>query len=161
MAAAIRERTSCPFRRVPTAPNGSRLRLLGDTGCVTERLATIAPDVVEQLTSLAASEQRRVALALAREAARRTGVDAVASDSSEHLANRLDEAAWATQERHEVGEATEREYLDAFERARAAWALNFAVEPDPQAALLEAAYETQAALGSVAELRKLLKSLVP
>lgn len=129
---------------------------------MTERLATIAPDLVTQLTSLPEDEQRRIASALAHEAASRTGLGGeVAGESAEALASRLDEAAWSIQERHEAGQATEHEYLDAFEKARAAWALHYAVEPEPITAVLDTAYETQAALGSLDQLRRVLQSLLP
>lgn len=127
---------------------------------VTERLSTIAPELVNRLTSLSKDEQRRIAVLLAQEAARRADLGEDDADGSAEEADRLDEMAFAAQERYHSGSATEREYLYAFKRARAAWALHHALESEPRTAVLEAAYETQAALGSLDGLRSVLLSIL-
>jgi hypothetical protein len=83
------------------------------------------------------------------------------SDRSEveELAARLDERAWDIQESNDgAGHDSER-HLAAFQRARAASAVAFALDRDRGAAL-ESIYEAQAALGSIDAARRLIEPLL-
>jgi len=68
----------------------------------------------------------------------------------------LDEEAWEIQESDEADSPL---YLTAFQRARAASAVAFAVDPDGVAAR-ESIYEAQVALGSIDEARRLIDALL-
>lgn len=138
------------------------------------RLATVAPDLVDRLSSLSDEQLKGVVLAVAREAVARTGLDepAVAWAPSllgagspgtaersavEVVGAYLDERAWDIQEL----EAESERCLDAFPRVRATWAVFFALDPDRRVAAVESIYEAQAALGSIDDLRSLLTPLLP
>jgi hypothetical protein len=69
------------------------------------------------------------------------------------LVDELDEAAWEIQERVHSGRLPEHEYLQAFRKARAASAVAFALDPDPQTAAMEAVYEAQSAAGDINPVR--------
>ena len=130
---------------------------------VTWRLQTVLPDLVEYLERLPEPRLRTVAEAVVIAALRAAGLSEVRVEralealraraygdseqraSVEALADELDEAAWAVQERMDAGEPNEAEYSAAFRRARAAASLWFALDSDPLAAALEASYEAQAA----------------
>lgn len=145
-------------KREVHAPLSGHLR---QTVNVTERLGTVAPDLVPVLTSLPGDEKRRIALALAQEAVDRTqAADELKGQAAGDAAARLDEVAWSLQEELESGAGDEQAYLGAFSRARAAWAMAFAADSDANRAVLEAAYETQAALDSVDDFRTVLASLM-
>jgi hypothetical protein len=137
------------------------------------RLATVAPDLVSRLDSLSDDQLRNVVTVAAREAVTRSGLeepavstaldligtgepDLTARSAVEVIATRLDERAWDIQEL----EGDSRQYLDSFQRARAAWAVFFALDPDRRVSTAESIYEAQAALGSIDELRRLLAPLL-
>lgn len=140
------------------------------------RLASIAPDLVSRLDSRSDTELANIVAVVAREAAARSGLDepVVASaldrirtgepslsDRSEveELAARLDEHAWDIQESDDGARHDSQRYLLAFQRARAASALAFALDRDREAAL-ESIYEAQAALGSIDAVRRLIEPLL-
>lgn len=137
------------------------------------RLATIAPDLVSHLHSLGEDQLGNVVAIVAREAVIRSGLDeptvtsalellntggpsSSARSSVEVIAARLDERAWDIQEREDQGADNSEQYVAAFQQARAAWAVFYALNPDRRDAALESIYEAQAALGSIEELRLLL-----
>ena len=86
---------------------------------------------------------------LALIASRRVG-DAGARAAVERLTSELDELAWNIQEQLDEGVASEDEYAAAFERARAAMAVWFALDPRPRVAAEETIYEAIAAIGEAA-----------
>jgi hypothetical protein len=135
------------------------------------RLATIAPDIDQQLGSLSREQLRAVArnvaewivevvhledprleagLASLREM--RTDVS-VERRALQGLVDELDERAWDIQEDVDQGLAQESEYLVAFSMARAASAVWFALAADALEAASEAVYEAQAATGDLVSLR--------
>lgn len=77
----------------------------------------------------------------------------------EELAARLDEHAWDIQESDDDARHDSQRYLVAFQRARAASAVAFALDRDRGAAL-ESIYEAQAALGSIDAMRQLIEPLL-
>lgn len=129
------------------------------------RLDGIAADLLDQLTSMPAPRQRRVAGAVVGAALRQVAVDderindASAAprerrygDSSARagvtaLTNELDEDAWEIQDRVDAGHADPQEYLPGFGRSGAVGSLSFALDEDPVVAAVEAAaYEARAAV---------------
>lgn len=130
---------------------------------MTWRLNTIAPDLVEQLEREPEPRLRTMAEGVVDAALRDAEIRSETVDSAlaalragrygesdersatKALADELDEAAWDIQERVDAGEAEQEDYLSAFRRARAATALWFALDDDPQTAAMEAAYEARAA----------------
>ncbi len=137
------------------------------------RLGTVAPDLVNRLDSLSDDQLGNVVAVVAREAVTRSGLDeptvstaldlidtgepdTTARSAVEVIGTQLDERAWDIQELEDGSQ----QYLDAFQRARAAWAVFFALDPNQRAAV-ESIYEAQAALGSIDELRRLLAPLLP
>jgi hypothetical protein len=141
---------------------------------MTARLATVAPDLVSRLDSLSDDQLGNVVAVAAREAVTRSGLDEATVSTAldligpgepdtsarwavEVIGTQLDERAWDIQEL----ENDSQQYLDAFQRARAAWAVFFALDPDRRVAAVESIYEAQAALGSIDELRRLLAPLLP
>lgn len=140
------------------------------------RLAAIAPDLVSRLDSRSDTELANIVAVVAREAAARSGLDeppvasaldrvgtgeTSLSDRSavEELAARLDEHAWDIQESDDDAGHDSQRYLVAFQRARAASAVAFALDRDRGAAL-ESIYEAQAALGSIDAMRQLIEPLL-
>jgi hypothetical protein len=142
---------------------------------VTLRLETIAPDLVEELTQADAVDQRRVATAVAAFAAERTDLtadelsqaftairaetfgDSPVRAGVQQLTDRLDEEQWAVQERVDEGQATPAEHLTAFSAARAASAVYYALDADPETAALEALYEANAATDDLESLRHVVR----
>lgn len=121
------------------------------------RLAVVAPDLVARLGLLSDGELGKVVAVVAREAVAGTGLEeSIVASALDQIGTgrsgvsagagvrevvaRLDEVAWESDEGHE----SER-YSVTFQRARAASAVAFALDPDRSAAL-EAIYEAQAAL---------------
>lgn len=138
------------------------------------RLGTVAADLVIRLDSLSDDQLGNVVALAAREAVTRSGLDeptvstaldlivtgepnTTGRSAVEVIAAQLDERAWDIQEIEDGS----RQYLDAFQRARAAWAVFFALDPDRRVAAGDSIYEAQAALGSIDELRRLLAPLLP
>lgn len=125
------------------------------------RMSTIDSDVTDLLLAKPATVKRRAAVALARAAASANSLDeelagplaamgraAQTEDERERvrrLVDDLDRHERQMQDRFDVDEATEEEYLAAFRRARAGHAVLFALDEDPRRAALEAAYEANAA----------------
>ncbi|MQA85253.1 MAG: hypothetical protein GEV03_11665 [Streptosporangiales bacterium] len=77
-------------------------------------------------------------------------------DRLKRLYEALDEEQWDLQEQVDAGQALESEHLAAFSKARAATALYYATDDDPQAACAEALYEALATVDDQAELRSLV-----
>lgn len=127
------------------------------------RLESIAPDVAGDLIAGSEQQLRRVAerlVGVALAEARVTGApvedglsaltagqfgDGPTRDALKRFVDELDVAAWDLQDRVEEGLAEQTEYLAAFVQARAAMALWFALDGNPLAAAMEAAYEAEAA----------------
>lgn len=130
------------------------------------RLAMAAPDLAARLESLTKEQVRGEISVVVRAALTHTGLTdptiakALGLDGREPdlslitavgaVAARLDEEAWVIQER----EGDTAQYLAVFERARAASAAYFSLDPDVQGSADDALYEAQAALGSMASLRE-------
>ena len=126
------------------------------------RLGTEAPRLAEELLAAGPSRQRHAALVAAELALRENGVrepwlaPLIAAVRSGHgasvasaIARRVEEAdviAFDVADATDEGRATAAEYERAFCRARALNALQWAADPDPAAAALEAAYEAAAAV---------------
>ena len=141
---------------------------------MTARLATVAQDLVV-LIELASDRQRRsaavTAAAFAVERAqlqdRRIDVALLAVQegrlgatsertAAEAAASELDEEQWDIQDLLDQGEADSDAQLHAFGKARAAMAVFYAADPDPQVAALEAIYEAGAVVDDLDELRSLV-----
>lgn len=135
------------------------------------RLSTIASDLSEELEHRPPAQLRRVASVAALLAVDRTELvdprlapalsalrDGAPVSSSERSAasqvtDELDERAWSIQEKVDAGELPKQAYLDAFQRARAAASVSFALDPDPVEAAREAVYEAQAAVADLDAIR--------
>ena len=79
----------------------------------------------------------------------------------EALVDELDRVQFDLRDAFEAGTATDADYEAAFERARAAHALFFALDEDPRAAALESAYEAHAATGEdTALLRRTIETAI-
>jgi hypothetical protein len=74
----------------------------------------------------------------------------------EAVVNQLDDHALSIQDAVEVGEAKESSYEEAFSRARAASAVQYAFQDDPLMAAADALYEAHAATGDLGSLRDLV-----
>lgn len=121
------------------------------SGYDTTRLRAAAAAVVRHGLSRAGVSDPRVDAALARLAAGQWG-DGPARDELRALVDELDEAAWDAQD------AGRPDYLPSFARARAAGALDYALDADPLLAALEAAYEVQAGLGDLPGVTAILRA---
>ena len=138
---------------------------------MTSRLSTIAIDLVHQIEGLPPGVLRRVAaeaaslavertrltdprigLALGAQTARNSEMPS-ALRAIEQLAEELDERAWDIQQLVDTGGASEEAYLEAFRQARAAAAVSYALDPDPQTAAFESVYEAQAAVVDLGAVR--------
>ncbi len=73
------------------------------------------------------------------------------------LADDLDAAAWDKQNLSDAGTTTDAEYVAAFRLARAATAVQFALDDDADAAA-ETCYEAQAAVDDISEVRAIALS---
>jgi hypothetical protein len=137
---------------------------------MTSRLSTVAVDLVHQIEGLPPEVLRRVATEAATLAVDRTqladprigpALSALGASSGvpsarqaiEQLTEELDERAWDIQDLVDAGAASEDAYLEAFRRARAAAAVGYALNPDPQTAAFESVYEAQAAVVDLGAVR--------
>jgi hypothetical protein len=137
---------------------------------MTSRLMTVAVDLVHQIEGLPPAALRRVAAEAASLAVARTqladprlgpalgalGAGSVmpsARQAIEQLTEELDERAWDIQELVDAGAASEEAYVEAFRQARAAAAVGYALNPDPQTAAFESVYEAQAAVVDLGAVR--------
>jgi hypothetical protein len=126
------------------------------------RLDTSSPLLAARLRNADRRSQRQAAIAAAALAARvaqldqasvrqaldlldQHALDQVPRDQLASLVDELDEIAWSIQEAEDEGSSAGAEYLSAFGRARAAAAVLFAADPDPEIAALEAVYEAGSA----------------
>jgi hypothetical protein len=142
------------------------------------RLSTTAPDVALCLEGAESHRLRQVAEVVASLAVAQSGQsdarldDAIAmvkrgmfGDSAERtrvqlLTEELDEAQWNLQERVESSTASQEEYLEAFRRARAASTVWFALADDPFEAVLESAYEPNAAIADLNIVRQAVDAVL-
>jgi hypothetical protein len=129
-----------------------------------DRLETLAPELVRQLTNASPTRQRATAIVAAEFALERTGLRSRVIDESrrslqavgqvsaaertalEQLRANLDSEYFQLQEAAERREAGSEEYLRKFAQARAVSALLFASMTNPFEASAEAIYEAAAAL---------------
>ena len=127
---------------------------------MTDRLRTIAPDLLQELSDASSVTQRMVASAIVQHVLRVAGVDGHEIDDAlnalsqedfgegrhfsalRSLVESLDERAFDICDLLEEGEASEVEYLVAFRSARAANALEAALNVDPLAAAADSLYES-------------------
>jgi len=145
---------------------------------VSERLSTVASDLVERIEGASEAVLRQSTGKAAQYAVEQVGLrheiasralatldDHEFGESEERravesLVNELDERAWDIQDQVEQAQATEEQYLATFTQARAASAIWFALDEDPRKAALEAVYEAYAATGDLARLRQLVSENV-
>lgn len=138
---------------------------------MSSRLSTVAIDLVHQIEGLPSGVLRRVAAEAAALAVERTqladprlgpALGALSASNSgmpaarravEQLAEELDERAWDIQELVDAGAASEEAYVEAFRQARAAAAVSYALDPDPQTAAFESVYEAHAAVVDLGAVR--------
>ena len=139
----------------------------------TPRLATVAPDLVEELEGRSAAQLMAVSLAVvewierddivaeeiiavAVDALRRGAVgDAESRSRILDVVEELDERAWSIQESM-TESSSDGPYVIVFNQARAANAVWSALDPDPATAAMDAAYEAQAANGDLDGLRRVV-----
>ncbi len=142
------------------------------------RLDSIAPELVARITGASPQQQRRIAVEAASLAVtavglhnpatehalrvlRAGGLDSQVRQAVEQLVEQLDETAWDLQEQAEGGRAEQAAYQQAFQRARAASSLAFALADDPQAAALEGVYEAEAATTDLAQVTRIVADIAP
>lgn len=125
------------------------------------RLNSFARDVASALYAAPAVARQRAAEFAAAWAVARTGLthpalSAGTADEAAALAAELDERYFTLAEERDAGRATTGQVVTAFERARAASAVEFARRGEPA----EAVYEAAAASQDWSELRAELLSLL-
>lgn len=136
------------------------------------RLELLDQSLARRIIESSPVEQRRVAVAVARFAIEHTsledpmvarGLDVLHAasigdaDLRREIMSRveaLDEIQWDLQDAVDEGRASEAEQLAAFERARAANSVYYALSLDPLEAALESTYEANAATGQLDRLRE-------
>lgn len=147
---------------------------------MTERLDTVAPDLVLLIDEASSSSLRRSAADAARQGIIVSRLDgepvnlalstllsgnfgeSVERAAIQALIQALDERAWDIQDAIEQSRASESEYAVFFGKARAASALWYALDEDPRRAALEAIYEMYAIHGDIDVVRDLVApNLVP
>ncbi|MDQ2816254.1 MAG: hypothetical protein M3Z75_31535 [Actinomycetota bacterium] len=90
------------------------------------------------------------------------GKDSAAERSRvQQLTRDLDEIAWDIQDMAEAGTASPQDYFTAFERARAAASVGFALDPHALSAALEAVYEARFAVDDLAAVQEVVSRLLP
>lgn len=77
------------------------------------------------------------------------------------LADELNDHAWTAPDQLDAGSATADDYIAAFALARASSSVWCALNDDPFDAAVGARYETQTALGNLAEVRSSIENLAP
>ncbi|MBH0108571.1 hypothetical protein I6E81_00135 [Salinibacterium sp. NG22] len=138
------------------------------------RLATVAPDLVAEISQLEASQLSAISsavvawvlgqaevedprLAVALSALKERRVSDRVHDELWQLVEELDESAWDLQE-SEAGDETLVGYAHAFARARAANALWYALFiPASSETVVDCMYEAQAATDDVNSLRNVVR----
>jgi len=138
------------------------------------RLSTVAPDLVQALVDRSPTILRAVAVDVCEWVVVQAGLEnrtveaslgllrdqqfgeSTERDALAQLIETLDEHAWDLQDLVNNGGATQRDYLEAFARARAASAVWCAMDLDPLEAALESSYEAQAAKGDLQGLRQVV-----
>lgn len=141
---------------------------------MSQRLDAIAPDLVPVLASASPDQLRRISSQLAQLVAARAGFDEAvivtgltvlrrgefgespARQAVREFADALDERYWEQQDLADTEPRQECDHLALFTRSRAASALDCALDADPHTAASETLYEAFAALGDLAELRRLV-----
>jgi hypothetical protein len=137
------------------------------------RLGTISPGLLQRLRTASPEQQREIAVLAATTAIRSVELDAPAADGAlmclrarrlgpspqrdvlASLRDELDALAWDLQD---AGSSSD--YPAAFQRARAASSLWYALDEDAETAALEAVYESQAAIGGLPDLAKAIDQLL-
>ena len=125
------------------------------------RLDSVARDLRAQLEGLDDGELRRIAHAVAHRAVSQTRLEetsvgdafeavgrpgqAAVREVVREAVQRLDEEAWEAGDEAEAGRGSEAAHAAAFARARAAAAVEWALDDDPLTAALESVYEAHAA----------------
>jgi hypothetical protein len=147
---------------------------------MTTRLATVAPELNDEIQSSTAELQRLISVAVAAWIATEVdlddqrAVDAVLAirggkvgespirSRMAELVEELDVVAWDLQDTVEQAGSggDDPAYLEAFARARAADALWCALSNEPLEAAIESAYEAQAARRDLEGLRKQVRSVL-
>ena len=136
------------------------------------RLDSVARDLRAQLEGLDDGELRRIAHAVAHRAVSGTRLEEKSVDGAlgamgkpgqriarevvREAVQRLDEAAWDMVDESEAGGASEAGHAAAFARARAAAAVEWALDDNPLTAALESVYEAHAAGVPLDDLRAAL-----
>jgi hypothetical protein len=85
--------------------------------------------------------------------------DANTRSQLDTLVREMDEIAWDIQDKIDQGGATDDEYARAFDRARAAAAVYWGFDPDPDVAALESTYEAYIVLQD-AKLREIVAEVL-
>ena len=145
---------------------------------MSDRLATIAPDLVDLLRRQPEHRLRAIAVRMAELAEAHGGIadhrfdDALASLRAGHLgdtesrqpllelASELDGVAWDLQDRVKGGTAPEEDYLVAFARGRAASTLWWGLDISAINAANGSVYEAHAMVGDLATIRSEIASVI-
>jgi hypothetical protein len=141
---------------------------------MTSRLASVDHELAERILDADPAACRRVAAAAAGWAVRSAGLDdprvavfltrdaapttdvALTREAVRALVDELDEAGWDLQGQIVEGTASDRDYLRAFGKARAASAVYEATGEDPHLAALEAVYEAWVVVDDPGEIRSII-----
>lgn len=136
------------------------------------RLELLDRDLSTLLQKASVSQQRNAALIASQFAIERTSLnnpivaqalkaiesgnygDEFLREKIESLVNQLDEIQWDLQEKMDAGEAELSTYLGAFQQARSANSLYFALDDDAFNAATESIYEADAATDDLASLKQ-------
>jgi len=141
------------------------------------RLELLDRDLSTLLKKASVSQQRNAALIASKFATKRTSLnnpivaqalkaielgnysDESLREKIESLVNQLDEIQWDLQDKMEEGEIDISTYLAAFQQARAANSLYFALDDNALIAANESIYEADAATDDLATLKQLIWEL--
>ncbi|MBE9227300.1 hypothetical protein IQ264_17885 [Phormidium sp. LEGE 05292] len=141
------------------------------------RLELLDSDLSTLLKKASVSQQRNAALVASQFAIERTSLndpivaqalkaieignygDESLREKIESLVNQLDEIQWDLQEKMDAGEAELSAYLGAFQQARSATSLYFALDADAFNAATESIYEADAATDDLVTLKQRILEL--
>lgn len=141
------------------------------------RLELLDQDLSALLQKASVSQQRNVALIASQFALERNSLndpivtqalkameignydDESLREKIESLVNQLDEIQWDLQEKMDAGEAELSAYLTAFQQARSANSLYFALDTDAFNAATESIYEADAATDDLVTLKQRILEL--
>jgi hypothetical protein len=139
------------------------------------RLRLVSADLAATVAAATDAQQRRAILAAARLAAARTHLSDPRADQAmsaladgvtgspeergavKRLTEELDNVAFDLHDQMDTGEATQEQYDEAFFKARAASALDYAFEEDAARAASESLYEAYHAIDDLPALQEVVE----